>query len=184
MAVFNNARTIQTKFMLKKALFELLSERNVNEINVKSLCNKAEINRSTFYLHYKDIEELLKTIKQEEVNKFYEFTSSISNNKSMEEVTISYFSYIKNNDYIFRILLNGQHPDFEKQFLNALLKIDYQDKDIYERIFSISGHLAITKYWIENDYKDSIKDMARKVININSRLSWSSIFTKQDIKNM
>lgn len=171
MATYNNARTIQTKFMLKKALFELLGERNVNEINVKNLCSRAEINRSTFYLHYKDIEELLHVIKQEEVNKFYEFTSSISNDSSMKEATVSYFTYIKNNDFIYRVLLNGQHPDFEKQFLNALLTIDYQNSDIYERIFSISGHLAITKYWIANDYMDSVEDMALKVININSRLS-------------
>lgn len=171
MATYNNARTIQTKFMLKKALFEILSERNVNEINVKNLCNRAEINRSTFYLHYKDIDELLKTIKQEEVNRFYEFTSSISNEKSMKEATISYFSYIKNNDFIFRVLLNGQHPDFERQFLTALLRIDYLESDIYDRIFSISGYLAITKHWIETNYQESVEDMALKAININSRLS-------------
>ena len=171
MATFNNARTIQTKFMLKKALFELLSERNVNDINVKSLCQKAEINRSTFYLHYRDIEELLRTAKQEEVNKFYEFTSSISNDSSMKDAATSYFTYIKNNDFIFRILLNGQHPDFEKQFLTALLQISYQEGDIYDHVFSISGHLAITKHWIENGYIESIEDMALKVININKRLS-------------
>ena len=32
MATFNNARTIQTKFMLKKALFELLNEKGIFDI--------------------------------------------------------------------------------------------------------------------------------------------------------
>lgn len=171
MATFNNARTLQTRFMLKKALFELLSEKNIMDINVKSLCDRAQINRSTFYLHYRDIEDLLSSVKNEEVNKFYDFTSSVTNEKSLKKATISYFQYIKDNDFIYRVLLNGQHPDFEKEFINALLKIDYRNIDIYEHVFSISGHLFVTKYWIENNYRESVEDMAEKVISINNRLS-------------
>jgi len=52
--------------MLQDAVFELLKEKNVNEISVTELCAKANINRGSFYKYYTNIYDLLFQIK----NKF------------------------------------------------------------------------------------------------------------------
>ena len=44
-----------TKKIIKDCFFELLSEKDINKITVSELCNKADINRATFYRYYIDI---------------------------------------------------------------------------------------------------------------------------------
>ena len=61
-----NKKVKMTKLLLKKSLFEYLAEKQITELNVKMICNKAQINRSTFYLHYKSIDDMLNSIKDKE----------------------------------------------------------------------------------------------------------------------
>ena len=48
-----------TKSLIKDAFLELLSRKNVRHITVRELCEKAQINRKTFYLHYPSLDHLL-----------------------------------------------------------------------------------------------------------------------------
>ena len=52
-------RVIKTKKMIYTALVELMKEKTFEEIKVSDICEKALINRSTFYAHYEDKYELL-----------------------------------------------------------------------------------------------------------------------------
>lgn len=64
-------RTLYTKGSIKEAYLAALREKSWNKITVSELCEAAEINRSTFYLHYTDslavfdeiLDELLTEIK-------------------------------------------------------------------------------------------------------------------------
>ena len=47
-----DARVKYTKMVLKKALLELMQHKPVNKITVKEICERAELNRATFYAHY------------------------------------------------------------------------------------------------------------------------------------
>ena len=71
----NDRRTKRTKLLLKNAFTELLSMKTLNEISVKELCELADINRGTFYLHYQDIYDL----KQNLENELYEQILNIAN---------------------------------------------------------------------------------------------------------
>ena len=51
-------RTRLTKMMILNAMTGLLKEKPIQNITVKELCERAEINRGTFYLHYHDIYDL------------------------------------------------------------------------------------------------------------------------------
>lgn len=50
-------RVIKTRRQLKKGLAALMKEKSVNQITVKELVEEVDINRSTFYLHFKDIQD-------------------------------------------------------------------------------------------------------------------------------
>ena len=41
-----------------------MKEKSVNQITVKELVEEVDINRSTFYLHFKDIQDLLREIEE------------------------------------------------------------------------------------------------------------------------
>ncbi len=78
-------RIKKTKAAIQAAFAKLLSEMNMEDITVKRLCETADINKSTFYLHYKDIYDcadcLRDTILAEVSNVFasYDFNGIINN---------------------------------------------------------------------------------------------------------
>ena len=59
-------RTAYTKRVVREALFELLDEKgSFSAVSVTDLCQRADVNRSTFYLHYEDKFALLREIVSE-----------------------------------------------------------------------------------------------------------------------
>lgn len=54
-----DARILKTKRRLANALATLLEDKTMDEITVIEICEKADINRMTFYKHYSDKYELL-----------------------------------------------------------------------------------------------------------------------------
>ena len=53
-----------TKTMLQNAFLQLLAQKPVQSITVKELCQAAGVNRGTFYLHYRDVYELLRQMEE------------------------------------------------------------------------------------------------------------------------
>lgn len=58
-----NRRVQFTKNALREAMIELITEKPLTAITVKDICARADINRSTFYLHYKDVDSLLVAVE-------------------------------------------------------------------------------------------------------------------------
>jgi AcrR family transcriptional regulator len=58
-------RVKYTKKVLKESLVEILEKKNIDKITIKEICEKADINRSTFYTHYYDQYDLLHQIENE-----------------------------------------------------------------------------------------------------------------------
>lgn len=52
-------RTLYTRMVIKDALLALLAEKDYVHITVTDICREADIHRSTFYLHYPNIPEVL-----------------------------------------------------------------------------------------------------------------------------
>ena len=57
----------KTELSIRAAFFELLKSRRISEITVAEISRKAMLGRGTFYLHYKDIHDLLDTLENEYV---------------------------------------------------------------------------------------------------------------------
>lgn len=58
-------RVKRTKRVLRECLFELLENSTIDEITVKELTEKADVNRSTFYFYYKDINDMMMQIQSD-----------------------------------------------------------------------------------------------------------------------
>ena len=59
-----NRSVRNTKKRLKSSLMILLKEKPASKVTVKELCELADINRGTFYYHYTDIFDMIKTLKK------------------------------------------------------------------------------------------------------------------------
>ena len=61
----DDRRTQYSKRVIKESLFQLMQEKPINKITVKELCERADVNRSTFYAYYTDIYDLDRKIIKE-----------------------------------------------------------------------------------------------------------------------
>ena len=65
-----DARIRYTQGVLKQALLSFLQEKPINKITVKEVCERAELNRATFYAHYSDCFALLESIEEDLLEAF------------------------------------------------------------------------------------------------------------------
>ena len=101
-------RIRKTKAQLRAGLAKLMQEKSIKEITVKELVEEVDINRSTFYLHYTDIFNMLSTIEEELLE---EICQTIQNHP-VSPFNESSFPFIED---IFHILAEN------KDICNALL---------------------------------------------------------------
>jgi AcrR family transcriptional regulator len=63
-------RIRRTREMLQKALIELLPEHNYNTITIQEIVDRANVVRTTFYVHFRDKDELFLSCHEAMVNEF------------------------------------------------------------------------------------------------------------------
>jgi AcrR family transcriptional regulator len=116
-------RVKYTREALKKSLIELMKTKPFQKITVKELCERADINRATFYTHYSDTAELLEQIETE----FFEpIRLSLNREKvsaNVRAVLIEVCRQVKVHAELCRVLFS---PYGNKDFLEKILKYSYQ----------------------------------------------------------
>ncbi len=65
-----------TKRAIQAAVVELLQSKSIDAITVRELTEKADVNRSTFYLHYKDVYDLLEQMEEKALEELKTFLTS------------------------------------------------------------------------------------------------------------
>ena len=65
-------RIIKTKKSIREAFLELRKKYSIDEIKVTMLCEKAIVNKTTFYNHYQDIYELSEELEEECLQNFFQ----------------------------------------------------------------------------------------------------------------
>lgn len=79
-------RAIRSKEMFKNAVFSLLSEdHTISNLTVQKVAAKAGLNRTTFYLHYLDIQDLLAQITGEILNELSDRIVDLIQAKDLSE---------------------------------------------------------------------------------------------------
>lgn len=61
----SDKRVIRTKKAIRAALFKILETKDLSAVTITELTQKANVNRRTFYTHYKNITEILEEIEEE-----------------------------------------------------------------------------------------------------------------------
>lgn len=113
-------RVRKTKKLLRECLTHLLKEKKIQDITVRELTEMADLNRGTFYLHYKDVFDLLEQTEEELLTAFRQLLNRLDAKNSDNELVPVFeeiFSMVKENGDLVEILL-GENGDLN--FLNRL----------------------------------------------------------------
>lgn len=176
----NNQRTRLSKMLFKNALMDLLKEKgSVAKISVRELCDRAELNRSTFYAHYQEPNDLLIEIETELLDATEEHLKKIGaeNDIGAHKYILSFLQYIRQNDKPFRaLLIDSTDPEFRSRFMQQSI-IQFVDnlrielpKELEQYIFSyiLNGNTGIIIQWIRSDYAADENEIVNLLFSINN----------------
>ncbi len=81
-------RTLRSREMFKNAVYSLLQEEStISNLTVQKIANKAGLNRTTFYLHYQDIQDLLMQLTDEILNELSNKITALIHVSDLSEKT-------------------------------------------------------------------------------------------------
>jgi len=170
---------------MDEAFLSVLARKDFPNITVKEICEKAGVNRSTFYLHYETLNDLLNESVEymhaqfvmhmkEHTIELELFTANRLQTGPLDdlylitpEYLLPFLSYIKNNQRLFKTALENTGvlqleetygQIFEPIFTPLLERFRVPEKDRpYLMAFYIRGLMAILQQWLKNKCEDSIE---------------------------
>lgn len=180
-----NNGVLRTKKALKQALISLLQEKELREITISEIMNRAEYSRATFYAHYQYKEDVLDELFQELITGFSAaFRAPYANNNEPFDVSqlttsaVHVFDYIYRHESIFAMLFTKSSLGFQER-LGAALKNIYSDdydtlfpqmpphinRELYVN-YAVYTMLSMIDYWVRSQFTYSAKYMTDQLVAI------------------
>lgn len=166
----------QTKQLLKDNLIDLLETKSLAKITIKELCEKADINRTTYYKYYLDQYDQLEKIEDEifaDMGIYIE-VNHIHNSKKNENIIKNILDYIENNQRIFKILLEKADVNFQNKMLSFIGKKIF-DEEKYNTvneeilyIYTAVGSFGIVSEWIKGNLNIDKEELIKQIIKLNN----------------
>ena len=185
----NESKYFNTAIRMDEALIALLEKKDFEYISIKEICQKAGVNRSTFYLHYENTADLLKETTRYILDKHMDYyvydTSSITDrfehSKKSELVFINekyivpYLTFIKENQKLFKVAIkqfNTMNLDvvylkmFKHVFDPILERFNIpSERRAYVMKFYMGGIFSIVMEWLNKDCGDEIAEVTRIIMD-------------------
>lgn len=181
----NNRRSEATKNKIKQTLVDMLHEQDINKITVQALCEKASINRSTFYNHYESPTAVLSSIEVEFAagmeSHLQDDEFSVFDTQTLTILIARMLEYIQRNQNIcFLLKTPSLRPMFRRNvFLNifksSLLKHPvfekYKEDSLpYAQTFILYGCGHVIDLWLTGECKESPQEIAALLAGFIARL--------------
>lgn len=148
----NDSRVRRTKKLIRKGLTELAQEKSIDKITVKELTERIDINRGTFYLHYSDIEDLVKCIHEEIYGNFRRILSDVTLERihtEPSEILFDICSFLKQNSDVCAMILNSDETSALARDIGALF--DEKCREILRQAYPAlcnETHIILSEYFI------------------------------------
>lgn len=179
----SESKYFNTALLMDAALLSLLEVKDFEYITVKEICAKAGVNRSTFYLHYETLNDLLTECLQYVNKQFIDsfskepgrFISDIGTAPLNELVLITsdilgpYLSFISQHKSVFRAVYKNpacmqadqQYRDISEFVLRPIMKRFHvpEKEHSYWITFYIHGTMAVIQEWINGNCRDSAEEI-------------------------
>ena len=169
-------RVRKTRRQLRECLITLLKEKKVQDITVRELTDMADLNRGTFYLHYKDVFDLLEKTEaelQEDFNQLVCKHDAVDLKQRPFVIFNEIYSLVYDNADLIEILL-GENGDLNfvnrlKQLIREKCLKDWMEvfrsgnAAAFDAFFSfiVSGCIGLVQYWLQTGLKETPEQMAK-----------------------
>lgn len=180
----SESKYFNTALCMDEALIALLEVKDLEYITVKEICEKAGVNRSTFYLHYETVFDLVNETMEAIDKRFLSYFTQDANhifdkmqgNELNDLVLVTqdylhpYLKFISDNKKIYRasfrnpnnMQANVRYGNLKKYILEPILE-KFGIPDTFRKYYTayyIEGIMAIIKEWLNDGCRDSVETIA------------------------
>lgn len=183
MAINNDDRRVKrTRRLLKQGLTELLGQKQFSDISARDITDKMDLNKATFYLHYKNTYELLQDLEtdllehaQEMIDQ-YDYDETVFSMRKFFEPFLDFV--VENKSVCDTLFVNNASSDFTGKVVDfiytngagmmkkRLPKLTSEDVD-YILSFVAFGLIGLIRRWFEKNMsisKEKILGMADEML--------------------
>ncbi len=172
-------RIIKTRRTIRNALVDLMSEKELSAVTISELSARAEINRKTFYRHYRTISDVVAELENEILSEFSEIIKN--GNDSLLNIGAVFrdiSALVERRRDFFVRLMTYNHDLFNNGKIKAMLRKtlsvslrkagsamgEQSIKAVSE--FLISGVLALYADWFDNNCEGSLDFITEISVNM------------------
>ncbi|SFB63019.1 transcriptional regulator, TetR family [Cohnella sp. OV330] len=166
-------RVLKSQEAIKRAIIELMTEKSFDDITIRDISDRANVNRGTIYLHYMDKYDLLDKLIEEHIGNLRELCHSASE-MTFQEGNYVWFEYFAANHLFFTTMLNTKSAAyFRSRFLDLVVQeykvevdvTDGQNEGLSEDIilqFFGAAVVGAVEWWFRNGMLLSPRVMAEQ----------------------
>lgn len=191
----SESKYFNTAEAMDRAFLELLDEKDFAYITVKEICQRAGVNRSTFYLHYETIADLLSesvAYKNRQMMAYFASEQLMdiaaieaASTEDLYFITPQYLrpflQYVKDHSKLFQTvlehadLLGSQNLMFPQVFYPIMGKFHVpEEKKPFLIMFTLDGIMGIVKLWLKNGCREEIDFVAEMIMECIARPEYST----------
>lgn len=171
-------RVKYTQKLLWEAMVQALQENHISNITVKSLCETADVNRSTFYAHYKDPYDLLYQIEREVLDNITKHLEKQDYNPDQRPITFQVLNrileYVREKSDLFKALLSENSDASFQMEIMKLAQLDlFQSKNRFSKrmqdyltVFGATGCISILHKWLMDGMIESTTEISEFILKI------------------
>jgi len=170
-------RVKMTIMLIKDAMVQSLQNEHISKITVTSLCELADINRSTFYAHFNDPYDLLNSIEQEvlhNITQYLEKQDYTDKRPISFQVLCRILDYAQGNASLFKALLSDNcDSEIRNEILNLTQVVSIQLNEKYNQrvleylnAYCVSGCVSLLQKWLQDDMPESTTQIAEYMMQM------------------
>lgn len=174
----NNKQFRSSDVRMKQAMLELMNTTPFDKITVRLICDRAQVNRSTFYAHYADIYDMIGQMEsnlQKELMQKYPPSEPVF--PLSPESFLPFLAFIREHRYFYRVALKARRDFPIKQGFESLWEqvvkplclragITAESEMIFYFIGFQAGFTMILKHWVERNCVEREDKIAQIIQNI------------------
>lgn len=174
----NNQRYQDTEKLIQDTLLSLATETEIHKVTVRAICEKAHINRSSFYLHYLDIHDLIYKMGCEmmkEVGEMMRHSESVIDFFLTPESMAQMIGYVKEHRAFFDIYLThytaAASESFSllwesaaKPYMQERYSMIDEDEMWYHFSFFKAGFISVLSDWIHRGCPETPEKLAEIIL--------------------
>lgn len=167
--------SLTTKKAIAYTFKDLLKEKSFSKITVNDIAKRCDINRQTFYYHFKDIRDLVEWICIEEVDRILDKKSefetwedkflSVFHLMEDEKIFITNIYHSVSIEVLRKNISRLVYPIIYEEISNMAKNLNEDDK-VFITNFYKYAFVSIVLNWIENNMNENPKDIVNKVSNL------------------